>query len=258
VAPADTVEHEDGEPSGDGLLDEGDHLFAAPAAPCRRGSPSPGLPHAHDFRYASRVKALLRIGLAIVIVASAYSAIVRVAEEKADALAGGGAFPLDRQSPEEWDAFAALLDQLRRWEEPGLAVALGRLQESGALWVAPRLTGQRSAISVQSLGLVSRVFVRRDELVNPGLPFPDLEVPEPAQRTFATIRLAGTLLHELQHHEGLEDEAETYDREIAWYRHLREGRLERPEGEDRHWFEWAVDSAIQSAEAAREKAAVGL
>jgi hypothetical protein len=202
------------------------------------------------------VKALLRIGLAVVIVGSTYLAIVRVAEEKASALAGGGVFPLDRQSPEEWDAFGALLDQLRRWEEPDLAASLARLQESGDLWVAPRLAGQRSAISVQSLGLVSRVFVRGDELVSPELPFPDLDVPEPAQRTFTTIRLAGTLLHERQHHEGLEDEGETYDREIAWYRHLREGMLERLGGEDRHWFEWAVDSAIQSAAAAREKAGV--
>jgi len=203
------------------------------------------------------VKALLRIGLAVVIVCSTYLAILRVAEEKASALAGGGVFPLDRQSPEEWDAFGALLDQLRRWEEPGLAVSLARLQESRDLWVAPRLAGQRSAISVQSLGLVSRVFVRGDELVSPELPFPDLDVPEPAQRTFATVRLAGTLFHELQHHEGLDDEAETYDREIAWYRHLREGMLERLGGEDRHWFEWAVDSAIQSAAAAQEKAGGG-
>ena len=203
------------------------------------------------------MRALLKVGLAIVIVASTYFAIVRVAEEKADTLAGGGAFPLDRQSPAEWDAFGALLDQLRSWEEPGLAVALGDLQTNGDLWVAPRLAGQRSAISVQSLGLVSRVFVRRDELLSPELPFPDLDVPEPTQRTFTTIRLAGTLLHELQHHEGVEDEGETYDREIAWYRHLREGMLERLEGEDRHWFEWAVDSAIQSAEAAREKAGSG-
>jgi hypothetical protein len=200
------------------------------------------------------VRALLRIGVAVAIVAATYFAIVRVAEEKANALAGGGVFPLDRQSPKEWDAFGALLDQLRRWEEPDLAASLARLQEGGDLWVAPRLTDQRSAISVQSLGLVSRIFVRGDELVDPGLPFPDLDVPEPAQRTFTTIRLAGTLLHELQHHEGVEDEGETYDREIAWYRHLREGMLERLEGEDRRWFEWAVDSAIQSAAAAQEKA----
>jgi hypothetical protein len=202
------------------------------------------------------VKALGRIGLVLVIVVSTYFAIVRVAEEKASALAGGGVFVLDRQSPEEWGAFEALRDQLRRWDEPGLVAALSRLQESGDLWVAPRLAGERSAISVQALGLVSRVFVRGEELVSPELPFPDLDVPDPAQRTFTTIRLAGTLYHELQHHEGLENEGETYDREIAWYRHLREGMLERLEGEDRHWFEWAVDSAIQSAEAAREKAGI--
>ena len=57
--------------------------------------------------------------------------------------------------------------------------------------------------------------------------------------------------------EQFEDEGETYEREIAWYRHLREGMLEGLEGEDRHWFEWAVDSAIQSAEAARERAGAG-
>jgi hypothetical protein len=202
------------------------------------------------------VRVLAQIGLALVIVTATYYAIVRVAEEKVSALAGGDADILDRQSPEEWDAFGVLLDQLRGWGEPELAASLVRLQESGDLWVANRLAGERSAISVQSLGLVSRVFVRRNELLNPELPFPDLDVPEPAQRTFTTIRLAGTLFHELQHHEGLKDEGETYDREIAWYRHLREGMLERLEGEDRHWFEWAVDSAIQSAEAARKKASL--
>lgn len=200
------------------------------------------------------MKTLLKIGLAAVIVASTYYAIVRVAEEKANALAGGGTFRLDRRSPEELHALGLLLEQLRLWEEPGLAASLEELQEGGHLWVAPRLAGERSAIFVSALGLVSRVFVRRNELLSPELPFPELDIPEPAQRIFATIRLAGTLYHELQHFEGLEDEAETYDRETAWYERLRAGPLERLEGEERRWFEWAVNSAIQSASAAREKA----
>jgi hypothetical protein len=200
------------------------------------------------------LQTLLKLALAAVIVASTYFAIVRVAEEKTNALAGGRTFRLDRQSPEELHAFASLLDLLRRWEQPDLAASLGQLQEGGHLWVSPRLAGERSAIFVGALGLVSRVFVRREELLNPELPFPDLDIPEPAQRTFATIRLAGTLYHELQHFEGLEDEAETYDREIAWYERLRDARVDRLEGEERRWFEWAVESAIQSAAAAREKA----
>jgi hypothetical protein len=200
------------------------------------------------------VKILAKLALVVVIIFSTYFAIVRVAEEKANALAGGGAFRLDRQSPEEQHAFASLLDQLRSWEEPDLAASLEQLQVSGNLWVAPRLTGQRSAIFVSALGLVSQVFVRRDELVSPKLPFPDVDIPDPAQRTFITIRLAGTLYHELQHFEGLEDEKQTYDREIAWYERLRDGTLDRLEGEERRWFEWAVNSAIQSAGAARERA----
>ena len=133
------------------------------------------------------------------------------------------------------------------------AVALLRLQESGDLWVAPALEGGRSAISVSVLRL-RRVFVRSDELVARDLPFPDLDVPEPAQRTFATIRLAGTLFHELQHYEGLDDEEATYAREIEWYHGLRARMLDRLPGEERRRFEWAVDSAIETATAAREKA----
>jgi hypothetical protein len=200
------------------------------------------------------VKALLKLGLAAAIIASAYFAIVRIAEEKAGALAGGGTFPLDRRSPEEWDAFTALLGDLREWGQEDLAAALVRLQEKGDLWVAPDLAGERSAICVHSLGLVSRVYVRRKDLLARELPFPDLDIPDTAQRIFTKIRLAGTLFHELQHYEGLEDEGKTYAREIEWYRELRRTMLDRLEGEERRLFEWAVDSAIQSAEAARDKA----
>ena len=201
------------------------------------------------------MKALLQVALAVAIVASTYFAIVRVAEEKAGALAGGGTSRLDRQSPEEMDAFEALLDQLRSWDEMALAASLSRLRDDGDLWVAPRLAGERSAIFVSSLGLVSRVYVQRQELLTPELPFPDLDVPEPAQRTFATIRLAGTLFHELQHYDGLEDEDTTYDREIEWYRGLGGTMANRLQGEEKRGFDWAIDSAVQSAAAAQERAA---
>jgi hypothetical protein len=200
------------------------------------------------------VKTLLKLGVAAAIVVSAYFAIVRVAEEKANALAGGQTVVLGPQSRGEWGAFSALLQQLGEWGEPELADALRRLRESGGLWVAPHLEGGRSAIYVSASGLISRVFVRGDELVPQGVPFPDLDVPEPAQRTFATIRLAGTLLHELQHYEGLEDEAATYEREIDWYHGLGERMLDGLEGEEGRWFEWAVDSAIETAIAAQDKA----
>ena len=200
------------------------------------------------------MRTLLKLGVAAAIVVSTYYAIVQVAEEKANTLAGGQTFVLDGQSPEEWDSFGALRERLREWGEPDLATALHRLQESDDLWVAPGLEGGRSAIYVNALNLVSRIFVRRDELVARDLPFPSLDAPESAQRTFAAIRLAGTLFHELQHYEGLEDEAATYEREIDWYAGLRERMLARLQGEEQRWFEWAVDSAIQTATAARERA----
>jgi hypothetical protein len=200
------------------------------------------------------VKTLGRLALAAAIVASTYYAILRVAEHKADALAGGDTFRLDRAHPEEKQAFDALLGQLRQWNQPELAESLLALEEEGRLFVAPRLAGERSAIYVDALGLVRRIYVRPDELLFRRLPFPDLDIPETAQRTFTTIRLAGTLFHELQHYGGLEDEGATYDREIAWYRRLREAVLPELRGEAARWFEWAVDSALESAQAAREKA----
>jgi hypothetical protein len=200
------------------------------------------------------LKTLLRVGLAAVIVAATWYAIVRVAEEKANALAGGSTYRLDPRHPEDWRAFGTLLDRLRKWDEDDLATALVRVQEKGDLRVAPALGGDRSAVYVDALGLATWVFVRRDQLVPRGLPFPELDVPEEAQRTFSTIRLAGTLYHELQHYDGIEDETATYEREIEWYDGLRERMLDRLEGEERHWFEWAVDSAIETAATAQEKA----
>jgi hypothetical protein len=200
------------------------------------------------------VRVLGKLALAVAVLVSTYYAILRVAEHKADALAGGGTFRLDRSHAEDDEAFTNLLAQLRRWGQASLAGSLRSLQEKGRLFVAPRLARERSAIYVDALGLVRRIYVRPDELVARKLPFPDLGAPEDAQRTFTRIRLAGTLFHELQHYGGLEDEAATYDREIAWYGRLRDAVLPGLEGERARWFEWAVDSAVESAEAAREKA----
>jgi len=200
------------------------------------------------------VRSLLKIAVAGAIVASTYYAIVRIAEHKADALAGGGTHPIDGRHAAEGEALDALSGQLRGWGEHELAASLARLQGSGHLWVAPRLTGGRSAIYVNALGIVSRIYVRSDELVDRSLPFPDLDIPEEAQRTFARIRLAGTLFHEIEHYQGVEDEGDAYEREMAWYQGLGERAADRLEGEQRRWFDWAVASALGSAAAAREKA----
>jgi hypothetical protein len=199
------------------------------------------------------LRAALRLGVAAALVVSTWFAIERIAELKADGLAGGESFALDRRHPQELAAFGGLLDALRGWGETGLASELAGLQESGRLWIAPHLAG-RSAIYVEALSLVSRIYVRRDELLRTRVPFPDLELPAAARRAFSEISLAGTLFHELQHAGGLEDEGATYDREIAFYQALGDSQLPRLEGEKKRWFEWAVASAVESARAARAKA----
>jgi hypothetical protein len=200
------------------------------------------------------VKTLLKAALAAAIVASTYYAILEIADGKADTLAGGGAFVLDERHAVEAAAFAELLTRLQAWGEADLAESLAALQGAGNILVAPRLGGGRSAVYVNVLGLVSRIYVRGDDLVVRALPFPNLDVPERAQRTFATIRLAGTLVHELQHRGGIGDEAPVYEREIAWYRGLGERNTARLDAEEGRLFDWAVASARASAEAARDKA----
>lgn len=201
------------------------------------------------------MKAILRLTLIATIGVSTYYAIVRVAEYKADQLAGGGGYLLDHGHPEEMRAFGSLLDRLERWGQPELVRSLVEIQRAGLLWVAPGLAGGRSAIYVNALNLVRRVYVRREELLSRRLPFPDLELPDTARRTFAAVNLAGTLLHELQHHEGLQDEGATYDRELEWYRGLRETAFYQGlAGEEKRWFDWAVDSALKSGLAARRQA----
>lgn len=201
------------------------------------------------------MRTILKLALALAIVASTYSAVLRIAEHKADGLAGGETFVPDESHPAERAALDALQGRLRGWGEGDLAASLARLQGAGRLRVAPRLAGGRSAVYVRVRGLVSRVYVRSDELVARRLPFPEIDVPDEARRTFAAIRLAGTLYHEIQHSEGIENEDEAYEREMAWYRGLEQRAAERFDGEERRWFEWAVESALGSAAAAREKAA---
>lgn len=202
------------------------------------------------------MRAVLKLAVAALLVVSTWLAIERIAELKADGLAGGGTFALDGRHQREMAAFGELLDVLRGWEETELASDLSGLQESGQLWIAPHLSGRRSAIYVKALSLVSRIYVRREEWLRSRLPFPDLALPHAARRTFSELSLAGTLFHELQHARGLEDEGATYDREIAWYQALGDSQLPRLEGDEKRWFEWAVASAVESARAARA-AAVG-
>jgi len=202
----------------------------------------------------SFLRPLLTLAAAVAILASTYFAILEIAESKADGLAGGETFVLDSRHGAESAAFSGLLARLGEWDEEGLAASLVSLRDAGHIHVAPRLGGGRSAVYVNALGLVSRIYLRGDNLVLRGLPFPDLDIPERAQRTFAMIRLAGTLVHELAHYGGIEDEDAAYDREIEWYRQLGERNADRLAGDERRLFDWALASALASAEAAREKA----
>jgi len=194
-----------------------------------------------------------RTVVAVLIVVAAAMAIRVIAARKNEELAGPATYRLDR-GPER-DAFDALLEELGRLEQVELATRLRALDAEGLLWVAPFLPGDRQAVYVSSLGLIERIYLDRGALLLEELPFQDSGLPEDWRRLYALIRLGGTLYHEIQHLDGVLDEAVAYRREAAWYSAIAAtGYVGRLEGEDRRRYDWALDSAMLSVGKAAERA----
>jgi len=183
----------------------------------------------------------------------------RVAEAKNEAAVGGGAFRLAPPRSAEVDAFARVRGDLVQLGQGEMAARLERLQQDGHLWVAPRLDAGRWAVYVQSLGLVRRVYVRQEALLRPlDHLFRGASSPAPPryQEAFARLALGGALVHELAHYDGLIEEGAAYDRELAWYEEIRASPFVASlTGEAREAYDWALESAILSARAARRRAA---
>ena len=79
------------------------------------------------------MRAILKLALAAAIVASTYYAILRIAEHKADALAGGGTFVLDGRHATEWRGLRRAHEAAARaGERTQLAASLARAAGLGA------------------------------------------------------------------------------------------------------------------------------
>ena len=189
------------------------------------------------------------LALSIVLVAGLL--IRSIAVRKNEELAGPGTYRLLEEPGPERDAMERIFVSLESFEQTRLVRDLRRLDAFGALWVAPFLPGERQAVFVDSLGWIRRIYVDRDDLLMDPPPFTELDVPEEWRRSYALIRLGGTLYHELQHYEGELDEAVVYRRESEWYEALnRTGSVRVLGGTDLERMRWAIDSAILSADAA--------
>jgi hypothetical protein len=188
-----------------------------------------------------------------------YFGFHRIAEAKNETTVGGGVFRLEDRRHQEMAAFEALRAMLVRMGEGALAERLERLRQRGEIWVAPRLGPDRWAVFVESLRLVRRIYVRREALLDPVahlylVPRPD--IPASYQRAHAWISLAGALRHELAHRDGLIEEAPAYQAEIDWYEQLRLSPFVASlQGDERLAWEWGIESAVLSAQKARDMAA---
>lgn len=192
---------------------------------------------------------------AVLIVVIAALVIRAIAQRKNEELAGPAAYPLGEEGPER-EALDALLEELERLGHGELGERLRRLHRDGMIWVAPYMPEGAQALYVNSLGLVERIYVDRSALLLRELPFPDAGVPEEWRRLYALVKLGGTLYHELQHLDGVLDEAEAYRREEAWYEEIvRAGYVRRLDGEAMRRYNWAIESAVLGAREAARKAA---
>jgi hypothetical protein len=195
---------------------------------------------------------------AVLLAAATYGVLLRIAEAKVEASVGGGAFPLDEKHLAELAAFERLRTSLAEIGEQAFADRLESLRKDGAIWIAPGLGPDRWAVFTESLRLVRRIYVRRLALLDPRAhlyPVAPPDIPDPNQRAFAFISLAGALRHELAHYDGMLREADAYAVEIAWYEGVRVKRwFTSLTGENRRVFDWALESAILTARSASEKA----
>ncbi len=196
---------------------------------------------------------------AVLLVGATGLGLYRIAEAKNETTAGGAVFRLDESRPLEMAAFGVVRAEITQMGDPALAERLEQLRRDGEIWVAPKLGPGHWAVFVESLRLVRRIYVRQQALLDPvahlyRVPRPD--IPPRHQQAHAWINLAGALRHELAHRDGATEEAPAYDAEIAWYEQLRRSPfLASLQGEEREAWEWGIDSAILSAQKARDIAA---
>ena len=143
--------------------------------------------------------------------------------------------------------------------EHTFADRLERLRKDGAIWVAPALGLDRWAVFAEALGLIRRIYVRRQALLDPVVhlyPQTTPMVPDASQRALASLSLAGALRHELAHHEGMVDEEDAYATETAWYEGIRASPwIASLPSDRRRAYEWAIESAILNARRASARAA---
>ena len=199
--------------------------------------------------------------VAAVLGVATYFALLRIAEAKCETAVGGEVMPLDAQHRAEREAFENLRSRIGAMGDAALSDRLEDLRGKHEIWVAPRLGPERWAVFVEALSLVKRIYIRREALLDPvahlyRTPRPD--IPRPYQEAHAWIGLAGALRHELAHRDGLRDEAQAYDAELAWYETVRHStRLDAMSDDQRRAWEWGLEAAVLSARKARA-AAVGL
>ena len=198
---------------------------------------------------------------AVVLIVATYFGLHRIAEAKNETTVGGGVFRLDDGRGPELRAFQAVLAEITRMGDAGLAERLEKLRQGGEIWVAPKMGPERWAVFVDSLKLVRRIYVRRVALFDPVAHLyevPRPEVPAHFQRAHAWISLAGTLRHELAHHDGADEEGPAYEAELEWYEALKQSPFFASlQGDERAAWEWGIDSAILSARRARAMALGG-
>ncbi len=180
--------------------------------------------------------------------------IRNIAEARNEAAVGGRAHRLEPLRPDDMAAFAGILSVIEGLGRPELSERLRELQRKGALWVAPGMDAGHWALYVDTFGLVRRIYVRDVALRTPEshlFPEGDASISMDRRRAFAGVGLAGALFHELQHWDGVEEETEAYDREIAWLESLRGSLPSRLTDTERRALEWGIESATLSARKAR-------
>ena len=197
---------------------------------------------------------------ALTLLIATYYGMLRIAEGKCEAAIGAAGVSLQPSQVDDFAAFVRLRSHLHELGQTAFSDRLDQLRQRDALFVAPALGPERWAAYVEALGLVKRIYIRRQALRDPiGHLYAKTgpgNTPPDFQSAFARLSLAGALRHELAHYEGAIEESAAYREELAWYDEVRKSPFVAglDEGARAAW-DWAFESAILSAQKAAKEAA---
>lgn len=198
---------------------------------------------------------VLKILIPILIVIITYWIIYLIASSKNIELVGGEAYEVKVYMP-EYDAIIKMLSDMKNMGKSYASEDLERLLYRGNIWIAANLKG-RQGVYVNTFGIIKRIYINDKALMKPvefldKIKFVDIDISY--MKAFGYLNLIGTIFHEYIHYSETIDEKYAYNKEIAFYKQIKDTNFYQNLNSDEvDYYDWAIESSIKSTKEAKRK-----